>query len=180
MATFRVENGEGLPDANAFVSLTYFKTYQIDHGRSTSDYTDPQMQSAIIRGTQYLSESFRWKGRRRNTRWQQNFQRLAWPRYGVFDHEGAWVRDDSIPRELQWATCEASWYELENPHGLQPAYTPHDRVKMEKAGPVSVTYETSRRDPAGSRPVLLIIYDLVGEFIDPYAGNQYSGHAIRR
>ncbi len=199
-----VEDGTGREDANAFISHVYALQYWVERGRGTvpgktdhpssfadddpllvgqTSYVAAQIDAAIVRATQYLSESFRWKGYRtygRNSTRDgvDHFQALAWPRYGVYDREGAYVPNSgegSIPRRLKWATAEAAFYELENPSALQPAYTAHDRVKMEKAGPVAVTYDTSRQDAYGARPVLLLVQDLIGEFLDTAAGGGGGG-----
>ena len=199
---FVVEDGTGLPDATSFITLAFFKEYADDRGRDYSAHTDAAIEQAIVRGTFYLSESFRWKGVRKRLRNNENgYQALAWPRYGVYDREssyydyardgtyygpgssyglyGSYVDADSIPREVQWATCEAGLYELDNPNALQPAYIAHDRVKMEKAGPVAITYDTSRQDAWGARPILLIVTDLVGPFLDTSQGSRLFGRAAR-
>ncbi len=197
---FVTEDGTGLPDATSFITLAFFKQYADDRGRDYSAHNDTAIEQAIARGTFYLSESFRWKGVRKRLRNNAaGYQALAWPRYGVYDRQssyydyvdgyytpnygyglyGSYVDDDVIPREVQWATCEAALYELDNPNALQPAYTPHDRVKMERAGPVAVTYDTSRQDAWGARPVLLVIMDLIGQFLSDRGGNRLSGQAVR-
>lgn len=202
-----VEDGTGKPTANAFISNAFATEYWQDRGRGTrgteddgeypfvvgsTTYSIGQVDSAIIRATFYLSESFHWKGIRtfgrnstRND--EERFQALEWPRFGVYDDEGAYVPSSgpgSIPRRLQWATAEAAFYELENPQALQPAYVAHDRVKMEKAGPVAITYDTSRQDASGARPVLLAVQDLIAEFLDTGAGggaggSRFSSQAVR-
>lgn len=194
---FVVETGEGLVNATSFITLAFFKQYCDDRGRDYAAHTDAAIEQAIVRGTFYLSESFRWKGVRKNLRNDvDGYQALAWPRYGVYDREGTfygtegyvdghgygfgvYVADDSVPREVQWATCEAALYELANPNGLQPSYIAHDRVKMERAGPVAVTYDTSRQDAWGARPVLLVVMDLIGQFVSSQGGNRLSGVAVR-
>ena len=175
-----VEDGTGRTDANAFVSLEFFARYCQERGRSLTPYTQTEHCQSIIRATEYLSESFHWKGIRKNGRNDSDgYQALAWPRYGLYDRENNWVSSDSIPREIQWATCEAAYYELANPDALQPAYTPHDRPKMLKAGSVAITYDTSRKDAWGARPTLLILQDLVGEFLSSSGGNLRSGRTSR-
>ena len=176
-----VEDGRGLPNADSFISLDYARTRWQSYCYDLSAFNELQQEAAIRRATQYLSESFRWKGLRRYDRNDSHgYQALAWPRYGVYDREGAYIEDDVIPREIMQATAEAAWYELNDVGGLQPSYIAHDRVKMEKAGPVTITYDTSRQDAWGSRPVLLLVMDLIGEFLDERSGNRYSGISIRR
>ena len=175
-----VEDGTGKADANSFVSLAEFKKYCCDRGKDITAYTNDQRIHALIRATQYLSESFRWKGIRkigRNS--SEEFQALSWPRYGIYDREGAYINSDSLPRELKWATSEVAFYELQNPEGLQPVYTAHNRQKMIKAGSVAITYDTYRRDAYGARPVMLSVLDLIGQFVNNAAGNRLSGLVAR-
>ena len=175
-----VEDGTGRSDANSFVTLAFAQAYWEAHGENVTGYTDLQEEQALVRASQYLSVSFHWKGiKKRGRNNDAGEQALVWPRYGVHDREGAYVPDDSLPHELQEATAEAAFYELVNPGALQPAYTANDTIKMLKAGPVSITYDVSRRDAWGSRPLLLVIMDLIGQFVDMGEGSRVSGMAVR-
>lgn len=148
------------------------------------------LEQAIVRATFYLSESFHWKGyrtfgRNNTARDGDHFQALAWPRFGVYDRESAYIPSSgpgSIPRALKWATAEVAFYELENPHGLQPVYQENQRIQQVKAGSASVTYDTSRVSAFGARPRLLAITDLIGEFLatgSGVGGNALVGQAVR-
>lgn len=191
-----VEDGTGKPNANSFVAVSYFKAYcdargrdfvaasGVKRGTGESDdafnaRVDAKIEQALIRATAHLSESFAWQGIRRYGRNNARFQALAWPRIGVIDREGSYVRDDEIPREILWAICELAWYELANPDGLQPAYVAHDRVRKERAGPVSIEYDTSDRGAEGSRPVILAVRDLIGVFLSASGGNRLAGRTRR-
>ena len=189
-----VEDGTGKPNANSFVAVSYFTAYCNARGRDfvaasgvqisagqTADAAaiDAKIEAALIRATAYLSESFAWQGIRRYGRNNTRFQALAWPRFGVVDREGSHIRDDEIPREILWATCELAWFELQNPDGLQPVFVSHDRVRKERAGPVSIEYDTSDRSAEGSRPELLAVRDLVGIFLSASGGNRLAGRTRR-
>ncbi len=180
MTDFIVETGTGRTDATSFVSLAYFQEYSKERGRCLADFVNLKQRAALVRATQYLSESHKWAGYRVNSRNDsQGYQALAWPRYDVLDRAGNYVPSDSIPREIKQATCELGFYELKTPHGLQPVYTAHSRQKTIKAGSVSITYDVNRRDAWGARPVLLLVMDLIGEFISGSAGSRLSGRAAR-
>ena len=182
LITLVVENGTGDPRSNAYVSEAFFRTYVEQRGyaeietvgdehslvSNTSGKTfEPREQRrAIIRASDYLTEGFRWKGLRLNGRRDESgYQGLAWPRQGVFDDEGAWVNVHEIPREVRYAACELAWFESENPHAMQPTYQPHERITMLRAEGVAITYDSSRVDAQGVRPVLLTIGDLIGRFL---------------
>ena len=183
MNNFIVETGSGLSNANSFITVAFAKEYWLARGRSVvtpTPYTDTVIQEALVRGTQYISESHRWKGfRRRQRHSTEGFQALEWPREDVLDREGNWVPSYEVPREVKQATAEAGWYELQNPHGLQPSYISHGRIKSQMVGNLKIEYDVSRKDASGARPVLLIIRDLIGEFLNPAYSNRLSGRAVR-
>ena len=202
-----VEDGTGLTNANAFIFaveagsnpawIISAQSYWADRGRATSvgtsftvgatTYSVEQVEAAIVRATSYLSESFQYRGIRtygRNSTADgaDHFQALAWPRFGVYDREGAYVPssgEESVPREIQWATAEAAFYELENPNGLAPVYD-HNRIIQEvKAGSASVSYDTSRVNASGARPRVVVLADLIGEFLASGSGSSLVGTAVR-
>ena len=180
MATLVVEDGTGLANANSFISQSYFEIYSSERGRDLSPYSDENKITALIRASEYLSESFNWKGIRKKGRNYEDgteFQALAWPRYGVTDDDGFYVPDDEIPREVQWATAEAAFYEIEDPSALRPAYIAHNRARMIKAGSVAITYDTSTtsQNIYGTRPVLLSVIDLISKFLKSGAGSGSGG-----
>lgn len=180
MATLTVEDGTGRTDADAFISLAYFKAYCDKRGKSYASYADALIEEAIVRATDYLSESYRWRGFKLKERGHRDGeQALAWPRSYVWDRNGYTVAQDEVPTEIEKATAEVTFYELGSPGGIQPTYTPHDRVKSEKVGPLATEYDLSRTDADGARPVLLIVRDLIGPFLDSAAGSLVVGQVAR-
>lgn len=175
-----VEDGSGLLTANAFITRAYATAYWDARGYSYAGHDGSAIDKAIVRATQYLSESFRWQGIRvKDRNHYGGYQALAWPRYGVWDHEDGYVPDDSIPRELQQATAEAAFYELQNPNALQPAYEAHERARQLRAGPVGITYAVTDISAEGARPMLLLVRDLVGEFLSQESRSTLSSPAAR-
>lgn len=175
-----VEDGTGKTDADAFISVAYLESYCDKRGKDYSSYSATEKEQAIVRATDFMSESFRWRGFKLKERGHADGeQALAWPRSYVWDRNGYSVANDEVPTEIEKATAEVAFYELGNVGAMQPAYTPHDRVKSEKVGPMSVEYDLSRRDAQGARPVLLMVRDLVGPFLDAGAGNVLAGSAVR-
>lgn len=164
---FTVETGAGLANANAFVSVADFKAYCDLRGLGYSDYSDAQIEQAIVRATDYLSNSFAWQGWRVKERGASGgAQALAWPRVSVVDGAGYSVPSTSLPVELVQATSEIAFYELGNNRAMAPAYTPHERIKVEKLGPMMTEYDLSRLDADGARPELLAVRDLIGQFLE--------------
>lgn len=175
-----VENGTGLTNADALISLVYFKEYHDARGNDYSAYADAALEKAIVRATDFMSESHHWAGYKLKERGHQDGeQALAWPRTYVVDRNGYSVDIDVVPTEVQKATAEVALYEAGTPGGMQPTYVAHDRVKSEKVGPLATEYDLSRKDAEGARPVLLIVRDLIGQFLAKGANNRLAGTAVR-
>jgi len=173
--TLIVEDGTGLSNADALVSLDYCDAYHSDRGNSTWAGTDTVKEQAIRRASTFLSRGFRWKGRQLNGR----AQAFPWPRSGVVDDEGYAVAGDAVPDEIEKAVAEAALRELAEAGSLTPDYTPAERVKSERVDVISVTYDLSRTDAESVRPVMLIVNDLVSGLIEGGGGSHLIGEAMR-
>lgn len=78
---FIVENGTGLPNANALISAAFYRDYHTTRGRTIDGaVTDAQIQGWIVRATDYISKRFgtKFSGSRLLTT-----QALPFPREGV-------------------------------------------------------------------------------------------------
>lgn len=169
-----VEDGSNVANANSFVPLTYCDSYHFGLGNSTWIGTDTDKEAAIRRATQYLSNSYNWMGYQTHGRNQV----LAWPRNDVYDSEGYTIQNDEIPSELMDACCEIALQELVDPNSMNPIITIADKVKSEQVGPIRVEYLTTRQ-PQDSKPVLLKVTDLIGQFLRKGAGNPFAGTSVR-
>lgn len=151
-----VEDGTGLANADAFVSLAYADAYHSARGNTAWTGTDEAKEQAIRRATAFLSNAYRWKGERA----QGRDQALAWPRSWVDDIEGHAVSATSVPWEVEQATCEVALRELTTPGTMTPDVTLTDRVRSEQVGPLRVEYLGLTSSDA-ARPVLTVVNDLV-------------------
>lgn len=177
--TLITEDGTGISNANALITLAFLKSYLEDRGIDHSAYSDEQLKAGIVRGTDFVSESLPWMGYKLKDRGSSSPQALAWPRSFVYDKNGVDVANDEVIIEVQKATAEVSWYETQNPRAMQPSYIPHSRRKSVKVGPISVTYDTSSKAAAGARPILTAVGDLIGSFLKP-GSSKLSGSSARR
>jgi hypothetical protein len=162
-----VENGTG---GDALVSLNDFEVYCEEHGYDLTAFTDPEEEVAIRNASTYISRAFSYKGLKVGARHQIQ----AWPRYGVWDEEGYGVDYTTVPWEVVDATCEAAWYDLNNPGKLNPNVVITERALIETVGPISVTYESRRglgTNVNDSRPILTIIGDLLAPLLSPNASS---------
>ncbi|MEN9060009.1 DnaT-like ssDNA-binding protein [Ponticoccus litoralis] len=170
-----VETGAGLPDADALVSLAYVDAHHEAQGNAGWAGEDAAKEAAIRRASRYLSNSYRWQGYKLRARAQS----LAWPRSGVVDDEGNGIPSEEVPDEVKQACAEIALRELEAPGAMTPDYTPSERIKAEKFGPVSFEYDMSRTDAESVRPVLLIVRDLIGPLLSHRGGSRLAGSAVR-
>lgn len=175
-----VEDGTGLTNANAFISVAYFKAYCDARGHDYSAYSDTQIETGIVRSTDFMSNSWRWDGFKLHGRGNAaGEQALAFPRTGLVDGEGRSVPYDEVPREVKDATSEVVRVELATPGIMTPSYTPHERVKSEKVGPLAQEFDLSSKDAEGARPVLLVVRDLIGIFLNGGGHSRLSGETVR-
>ncbi len=94
---FIVEDGSGLPNSNAYVSVAAFREYHTDRGVDLSAYTDAQLQVAIIKATDFLEDRYRYIGQIR-----LSTQALEWPRINAFYRDGRVA--SLVPVEITRAT----------------------------------------------------------------------------
>lgn len=176
--TLTVEDGTGLAAADAFISLAYAAAYHAARGNTAwaaGTVTDDAREQAIRRATTFLSIAFTWQGFKVRAR----SQALAWPRSFVQDGEGNTVANDEVPDEVEQATAEAALRELATAGALTPDYTPSERVSQETVGPISITYDLSRTDTEATRPIMLIVRDLIGPLLAAGGGSQVAGRTVR-
>ena len=168
-----VEDGTGLPNADSFVELVDADAYHALFGNDDwASASTADKESAIIRSTFYLTNGFSWEGDKINGR----DQALSFPRSGLTDSEGYDVASDSVPKEIMDATYELAIRELLSPGSLNPDVTPAEGVKREKIGEIEIEYVNSRTDIEASKPVVSIVNDLIGAFLE--SGSVNEGQAI--
>lgn len=171
-----VEDGTGLSNADALISVAYADSYHATRGNSTWTGDDADKEKAIVRATFYLTDSFMWDGDKINGR----DQALAFPRYGLVDEEGYAVENDAVPDEIQRACAELALRELVTPGTLTPDFIPADGVKREKIGQIEVEYISSRTDAGSQRPEISIIGPLIAPFLTRSGGtNRLVGRTVR-
>lgn len=141
-----VEDGTGLPNAEAYISVTNADAYFLARGNAAwSALTDEAKEQALRNGADYMLGVYgpRWKGARKTAE-----QALDWPRIGVVAN-GFEVADDAVPAAVARANAElamrASMGPLLGDQGAQ--------VKQETVGPISVTYADGARQSVAYKAV---------------------------
>lgn len=168
---FTVEDGSGIPGANAYVDEAFADGHHADRGNTFwSTLSSPDKQAAIIRATDYIDKRF---GRRFRGFREQKDQGLEWPRLDAFDDDGFLLSGGAdIPAQLQKATAEyalrAAIYMTLAPDPLRPVpkqdmtqnpptqdtsvVTGEVRRKRERVGPIEeeTSYVTAAETAAKS------------------------------
>jgi hypothetical protein len=173
--TLIVEDGSGRSDANAIVSLAEAKAYWDGRGTSYAAYTDEVLNAAIVRASDFLANAYVWQGRKINLR----AQTMPFPRYAVTDRENWPVLPNEIPREVKAACCEIALFEAATPGAINPTVVQSEKVRSEQIGSIRVEYANLFNSASDTRPVLLIVNDLLWPFLGAGAGQYLSGRADR-
>lgn len=174
-----VETGTGRTDATAFVSVATFKAYCDARGFDYSTYSNSQIEQAIVRATERLSDGYAWAGEKvkgRNS--AGGAQALAWPRTNVVDRDGYSVPSNSVPEEIQRATSEITQRELVSPNSMSPDVVPGQQKVLVQAG--DIKWENMAQPGAHSMvPVLTVVRDLIGPLLATGGGSAVQGRAVR-
>jgi len=156
-----VEDGTGLTNANAYVSIIDFEAYCDLHGL---DIGDNDEEPAVIRATQWIDSFYRgqFAGYRKNLRAQS----LEWPRYGVIDRAGFYVDPNALPKEIVQATCEAAWRETVAIGTLMPDLDRGGFIKELQAGSARIVY--------GSNAPVVTTFNVIDGILSALLGPQHS------
>jgi hypothetical protein len=98
-----VETGNGLADAESYISIADADTYFLNRGITAWSGSDHHKEEALRRATDYMEGRYygQWKGQRKYPE-----QALAWPRVEVFDTDGYEISDSSVPVQVKRACAE--------------------------------------------------------------------------
>lgn len=133
-----VENGTGLADAEAYISVADADAYFAARANTPwAALTTDAKEAALRSATDYLEAVYggRWKGCR-----MTEAQALSWPRAGVVV-DGVKLDPDTIPLPLKRANAELA---VRASAGTLAA-DQSAQVKSETVGPISVTYADGAR-----------------------------------
>ena len=157
-----VEDGTGLPDANAYASEDDFDTYTEDRGYAV---VVGDTEAALIRGTAALESMYglRWPGERTHGR----DQGLGWPRTGATDIDDNVILDDEIPVEVIEATIELAMRELASPGSTMPDLARGGTVRRVRAGSVEVEY--------AANAIPTTTFTLIDGILQPLIGSTSHG-----
>jgi hypothetical protein len=108
---FTVEDGSGVPEANAYAEVAYVDDYHAGRGNTAwADATLANKQIAIVRATDYLEQVYgdRFRGRKGTQE-----QGLHWPARYAYDNEGRLIEE--VPEVVRRAVAELALRALSGP-----------------------------------------------------------------
>lgn len=168
MTDIIVEDGSGVPNANAYTTVSGVDEYCSMFGYSswTSASTDVK-KTSMFRAKRYL-DGFSWKGNK-----VERTQSSAFPRENLVDDEGFEIATDVVPQEVVDAFCEASYLFLpDSDVDLEPILDKEDYVVQESFVDVaSTTYGREKVSPKST----VISYMLRGLLKSQFIVSVYRG-----
>ena len=160
---FKAEDGTGLSDANAYITVTFADGHHSDRGRTQwASALEAVRKTAIIRATDYIDQRF---GTLFIGEKMKGSQGLEWPRADAFDRDGHVL--DPIPPQLQKACAEYALIALRQgelapqppmpvpPQGVDGTIgdaAPAGEIVREKIGPIETEYRTLSEAVGGMSP----------------------------
>lgn len=166
--TIVVEDGTGLSDANAYVSVDYINTYATQRNNANWTGIDSKKEGAIITATQYIDATFDFKGTLSSTT-----QALSFPRTDVYDKDGRLL--SGVPERIKQACAELAMVAISQSLIASPETAAVKRKKI-KAG--SVETETEYAVAGASSSALSpapFVDRLLSDLIDTGSTSSLSG-----
>lgn len=175
---FVVEDGTGLPLANAFINVQYVDNYAEEMGRSdlweslfdangdsmTQEAIYLKKQQAIIQASRWLSANYIWLGTIANAQ-----QGLAFPRNGIRNYP-----EPAFPYQIKEATASAAIRVMSGTILAKDAGR-GGKIKSVKAGPVAVVYD----DNAPTGTIYTEIENLIRELAVGLGGTEFITTGVR-
>lgn len=124
-----------MPD---YGTVTGFRTYHTARGRDTSEFDDVEVEAAKLVASECLDA--RYGGSFPGTKVGMRAQVRSWPRVGGIDRDGYAIDSSSVPSEVEDATYELTYRQLQNPGSLSVDWSPNEFKRASVDGAVSVEY----------------------------------------
>lgn len=186
---FVVEDGTGVANANAYITVAFFRAHFTDRGRDVSALTDEIVQGCIVRATDFVEGRFgqRYQGTRKTLT-----QALGMPRTGMV-LDGVAVSPDAVPSLFQMGIAEYAFRASKYADLAPDAPVPFDREaangdtiaatgavigKSEKVGPIEESAQYA--DPTTlSTNWSMPAYPAADALIEPFVTGGRQGRTIR-
>lgn len=172
---FTVEDGTGVPDANAYIDTAFLVEYFAERGVTFTEDDDAQ-KTWIVQATDYVGQVFGW--RLIGTRMTAT-QGLHFPAYGAITRSGVLLEDDIVPLQMKRAVAEYARRARSGP--LMPDPTVDATgfsvvTTKKKVGPI----EKEFRVMGSSGPMLVRSYPQADTLLTDLLNAGYGGTRVTR
>jgi hypothetical protein len=125
-------------DAPSYGTDDGFRVYHTSRGRDVSTYDNDQIAGARLVASEWIDDSFR--SQFQGLKVAPTTQEREWPRTGVVDYYGYMVTSTVVPAQIDRATYEAAYRELQTAGALSTdaRAKPYTQVRIE--GAIAVSY----------------------------------------
>lgn len=156
-----VEDGNGLTNAEAYVSVAAFKSFCDGYGYSYAGKTDPQIEVALRQAADYIDTEFRYKGIRKAAA-----QAMEFPRDGLVDWSGHAVT--GVPARVMRANSELAFKSFSG--ALREDLDRGGMVTSESVGPISRSYSP---DAPGGK-----VYQQASKLLAPFVRGESTDDPV--
>lgn len=162
--------------ADFYGTLVAADAYHLARGNTTWTGADEVKNIALLRGSEYIDQSFRssFPGYKTDLRAQLR----EWPRVSASDIEGNFLDPDVVPDEVFDATYEASLRELVSPGSLRPDYNPSAQQKRVKVDVIDIE-NTAPHGVASVIPIITVIRGILAPILTGSSDSEIAGRAVR-
>lgn len=169
-----VEDGTGLSDADALVSLADFQSYCSNRGYDLTGFSNDVQERSIRLATTFI-EGLGRRLRDNGSRWPGYrtvaTQRRIWPRTDACYQDGTSIAVDVVPAAVAEAVSEAAVYDLNDPGMLNGTLNLSEVVSSAGAGPAKVTFRDAKNEKE-ARTMLFAVQDLLADILLPEEQSQ--------
>jgi hypothetical protein len=170
-----VEDGTGLANADAYISIAYADAYHLNMG-NTAWVALSGKEEAIRRATAILN-GYSWQGRK-----VKSDQALDFPRSGLVDGDGYAISSSIVPSGIEKACAEFALREAVSPNSMRPDFVATKAEKRVKVDVLEIEYANPAMTAAGAMPVVTIIGSLIKDYLSKtaaFGGGAVSGQSVR-
>ncbi len=135
-----IEDGTGLSNAEAYVSVADCDTYHSNRGNAAWTGADSVKEEALRKATAYLEGIYaqRFVGTKGSST-----QALSWPRENAYDRDGVLISGNALPQALVDAQAELALRALSGDLAPDVSNPGAIRRKRSKVGPIETETEYS-------------------------------------
>lgn len=142
-----------------------FRTYHTARGRTTAPYTEAEIEAAKLIASEWIDAAFFSSRPCGVYPVEGRDQARVFPAYGWIDAAGYAVSSASVPTEVENATYEATYRQLQAPDALIKDYTPNKYKRVRVEGAVDVEYAAMSAATAQTQ------FPIIGQILAPLFRN---------